>query len=95
MTTVMLKDEMFIESKILADLISQGYGEKELFEKFTQIQKKIRPAVEAMFADADKVAESKSGGYSLENVLEQKIQHEKQTIPGSWLSLPGIFFLIL
>ena len=55
--------------QILADLISQGYSGEELLEKFKQTQRKIRPAVEAMLAEADRVAESKSGGYSLEDVF--------------------------
>ena len=53
--------------QILADLIRQGYSGEELLEKFKQTQRKIRPAVEAMLAEADRVAESKSGGYSLED----------------------------
>ena len=55
--------------QILADLIRQGYSGEELLEKFKQPQRKIRPAVEAMLAEADRVAESKSGGYSLEDVF--------------------------
>lgn len=54
---------------ILADLIRQGYSGEELLEKFKQTQRKIRPAVEAMLAEADRGAESKSGGYSLEDVF--------------------------
>ena len=54
---------------VLADLIRQGYSGEELLEKFKQTQRKIRPAVEAMLAEADRVAESKSGGYSLEDVF--------------------------
>ena len=57
--------------QILADLIRQGYSGEELLEKFKQTQRKIRPAVEAMLAEADRVAESKSGGYSLEDVFGQ------------------------
>ena len=53
--------------QILADLIRQGYSGEELLEKFKQAQRKIRP--EAMLAEADRVAESKSGGYSLEDVF--------------------------
>ena len=56
--------------QILADLIRQGYSGEELLEKFKQAQRKVRPAVEAMLAEADRVAESKSGGYSLEDVFE-------------------------
>ena len=55
--------------QILADLIRQGYSGEELLEKFKQTQRKIRPAVEAMLAEADRVAESKSEGYSLEDVF--------------------------
>lgn len=55
--------------QILADLISQGYSGEELLKKFKQAQREVRPAVEAMLADADRVAESKSGGYSLEDVF--------------------------
>ena len=42
---------------------------RELLEKFKQAQKEVRPAVEAMLAEADQIAESKSGGYSLEDVF--------------------------
>ena len=55
--------------QILADLISQGYSGEELLKKFKQAQREVRPAVEAMLAEADRVAESKSGGYSLEDVF--------------------------
>lgn len=55
--------------QILADLIRQRYSGEELLEKFKQTQRKIRPAVEAMLSEADRVAESKSGGYSLEDVF--------------------------
>ena len=54
--------------QILADLIRQGYSGEELLEKFKQTRK-VRPAVEAMLAEADRIAESKSGGYSLEDVF--------------------------
>lgn len=60
--------------QILADLIRQGYSGEELLEKFKQTQRKIRPAVEAMLAEADRVAESKSGGYSLEDVFERRMK---------------------
>ena len=55
--------------QILADLISQGYSGEELLKKFKQAQREVRPVVEAMLAEADRVAESKSGGYSLEDVF--------------------------
>ena len=55
--------------QILADLIRQGYSGEELLEKFKQAQRKIRPAVEVMLAEADRVAGSKSREYSLEDVF--------------------------
>lgn len=41
---------------ILADLIAQGLSGNELLKAFKDKQAKVRPAVEAMIADADKVA---------------------------------------
>lgn len=49
--------------QILADLINRGYSGKELLKKFKEEQKKIRPAVEAMMAEADEIAAGK-GKYS-------------------------------
>lgn len=42
--------------QILADLVSQGLSGEELLGAFKEAQKKIRPAVEAMLVDAEKVA---------------------------------------
>lgn len=44
--------------EILADLIAQGYSGNELLEKFKLQSKKVRPAVEAMVAEADKTAKN-------------------------------------
>lgn len=41
---------------ILADLIAQGLSGNELLDEFRKKQAKVRPAVEAMIADADEVA---------------------------------------
>lgn len=41
---------------ILADLIAQGLSGDKLLEEFKSKQAKVRPAVEAMIADADEVA---------------------------------------
>ena len=46
--------------QILADLISQGYSGTELLDRFKKAQKEIRPAVEAMLAEAERVADSES-----------------------------------
>lgn len=44
--------------EILSDLIAQGYSGNELLEKFKLQSKKVRPAVEAMIAEADEAAQS-------------------------------------
>ena len=59
----------FFSEQILADLINQGYSGRDLLENFREIQEKIRPAVEAMLTEANEIAESKSGGCSLEDVF--------------------------
>lgn len=69
--------------QILADLIRQGYSGEELLEKFKQTQRKIRPAVEAMLSEADRVAESKSGGYSLEDVFGTEDENDTGTDPST------------
>lgn len=48
---------------ILADLIAQGLSGNELLTEFRKKQAKVRPAVEAMIADADEVAMG-NGEYS-------------------------------
>ncbi len=42
--------------QILAELISEGYSGGRLLEKFKEMQKQVRPAVENMLADASKAA---------------------------------------
>lgn len=55
--------------QILADLISQGYSGNELLAKFKSEQAKIRPAVEALLAEADKMAESHGKAISLDELF--------------------------
>lgn len=49
--------------QILADLIAEGLTGKELLNKFKERQAQVRPAVEAMIADAENAANGK-GEYS-------------------------------
>lgn len=42
--------------EILADLVAQGLSGKELLKKFAETNRKVRPAVEALIAEADKAA---------------------------------------
>ena len=46
--------------QVLADLISQGYSGTELLDRFKKAQKEVRPAVEAMMMEAERVAASES-----------------------------------
>lgn len=56
--------------QILAELISQGYSGNELLERFKKAQKEVRPAVEAMLVEAERVADSKSGYVTYDDVFD-------------------------
>lgn len=55
--------------QILADLIEQGYSGEELLQNFKKAQKEVRPAVEAMLAEAGRVAESKTEYASYDDIF--------------------------
>ncbi len=55
--------------QILADLISQGLSGEELLKQFKNKQAKVRPAVEAMIADADEVATGNGEFYTYDDVF--------------------------
>lgn len=55
--------------QILADLIAQGVSGDELLMRFKQEQAKVRPAVEAMLAEAEAAAVGKSEYSSYEDVF--------------------------
>ncbi len=48
---------------ILADLIDKGLSGEELLSEFKKAQKAVRPAVEAMIADAEQVASGEDTNY--------------------------------
>ncbi len=54
---------------ILADLISQGLSGDELLKEFKVKQSKIRPAVEAMIAEADEVASGNGEFYTYDDIF--------------------------
>lgn len=56
------EDPAFAE-EILHDLIEQGFEGKELFSEFRRINRKVRPAIEKIIAEADKIAEEASKNY--------------------------------
>ena len=55
--------------QILADLIAQGFSGDQLLTEFTKMQKKVRPAVEAMLTQAEQAARGESESSSYENVF--------------------------
>ncbi len=55
--------------QILADLIAKGYSGNELLEHFKKAQKEVRPAVEAMLTEAERVAASEAEFSSYEDVF--------------------------
>lgn len=55
--------------QILTDLISQGYSGNELLERFKKAQKEVRPAVEAMLAEAEQAADSESEYVTYDDVF--------------------------
>lgn len=55
-----LKNSSEFAEEILAELVAEGVMGQELIEKFHQRQKQIRPAVEKLISEADKLAQQKS-----------------------------------
>lgn len=58
--------------QILEDLIAQGYSGNDLLDRFKKAQKEVRPAVEAMLAEAQRVAASESEYTSYEDVFSRE-----------------------
>ena len=54
---------------VLADLIAKGYQGETLLARFKDAQKKIRPAVETMIHEADRLAASDEKGPSLNDLF--------------------------
>ena len=55
--------------QILADLIAQGFSGDQLLTEFKKMQKKVRPAVEAMLTQAEQAARGESESSSYEDVF--------------------------
>ena len=58
--------------QILADLIAQGFSGDQLLTEFKKMQKKVRPAVEAMLTQAEQAARGESESSSYEDVFGTK-----------------------
>lgn len=57
------KEDPAFAEEILADLIQQGYSGEKLLTEFKKINRKVRPAVEKLIEEADKIAEAASINY--------------------------------
>ena len=55
--------------QILADLIAQGFSGDQLLTEFKKMQKKVRPAVEAMLTQPEQAARGESESSSYEDVF--------------------------
>lgn len=64
-----ISDGEFSE-KILEELISEGLSGNELLSRFKERQAQVRPAVEAILAEAEKVAEGNAVFETYEDVFE-------------------------
>ncbi len=58
--------------QILADLIAHGYSGEELLKRFKEEQRKVRPAVEAMLAEASRAAASETKYASYDEVFAEE-----------------------
>lgn len=56
--------------QILADLVEQGLTGQELLARFKAEQRKVRPAVERMIAEADQMAERPYAGATLADLFD-------------------------
>ncbi len=62
LTPVKKEDPAFAE-EILADLIKQGYSGEKLLDEFKNINRSVRPAVEKIIDEADRIAKAASLNY--------------------------------
>ncbi|MDX9888953.1 MAG: AbrB/MazE/SpoVT family DNA-binding domain-containing protein [Anaerovoracaceae bacterium] len=62
LTPVRSEDSPFAE-EILKDLIDQGYSGDKLMSEVTKMNRNIRPAVEKMIEEADRIAEEAFTNY--------------------------------
>lgn len=58
--------------QILAELIAEGLTGDELLDRFKREQRKVRPAVERMIADADEMASAPYHGASLQELFPEE-----------------------
>ncbi|MBO8158463.1 AbrB/MazE/SpoVT family DNA-binding domain-containing protein [Thermosyntropha sp.] len=60
------------DEQILADLISQGLSGTELLEKFKEMRRKVRPAVERLLDEAYLATAGKASFFTYEDVFGEE-----------------------
>ena len=68
---------------ILADLIAQGLSGNELLDEFRNKQAKVRPAVEAMIADAEEVTMGNGEYATYDDVLTRRMTNDRSQVSAS------------
>ena len=64
------KQEGYFTEQILSELKNRGFTEEEIREKLESMQGKIRPAVEAMIDEADRVAKGEGECFTMRDVFD-------------------------
>lgn len=62
------------DEQILADLITQGFSGTELLEKFKEMRRQIRPAVERLIAEAADAATGKKTFGTYEDIFGPEVK---------------------
>jgi bifunctional DNA-binding transcriptional regulator/antitoxin component of YhaV-PrlF toxin-antitoxin module len=55
--------------QILADLISQGLSGQDLLEKFKEVSRQVRPAVEKLLGEAEAIADGKAPYDTMDDIF--------------------------
>ncbi len=61
-----------ISERILQDIIKEGYKQEDILKEFRKRKAKVRPAIEQMILEADKVAEEEENYTVLEDLFSEE-----------------------
>jgi len=65
------QDSGEFDEQILSDLISQGLSGEELLVKFKETRRHVRPAVESLLAEGERVAKGEGEYFTLGDLTEE------------------------
>lgn len=66
------QDDNEISERILQDIIKEGYKQEDILKEFRKRKAKVRPAIEQMILEADKVAEEQENYTVLEDLFSEE-----------------------